>query len=182
MVRLHHENAPSGCQNRSQRKDCSTKLNLLYTQFVRRPADSTIRLLFTRLVDVIVTRDSVRKFSYGSRILSGGHSPNESENSITNDRHPAHPRRYSIRCTRRVACHLHSAGSAQPATTCPCRSFSCTRDGQFRPQTVALGVRTCGEPGSALTLATVLVSCYLARWRSGLGPESKRSLSASCQP
>jgi hypothetical protein len=56
----------------------------------------------------------------GSTILGGGNSLNESENSFTNRRHPAHPRRCSIRCTRRVACHIHPAGPAQPATTCPC--------------------------------------------------------------
>src|SRR5260370_22059021 len=58
----------------------------------------------------------------GEHNLDSGNSPNESENSITHDRHPAHPWGCSLRCTRRVACHLHSAGSAQPATTCPCRS------------------------------------------------------------
>src|SRR5215469_14172235 len=67
---------------------------------------------------------------------SGGKSPNESQNSITDDRHAAHPWRHSIRCTRRVACRLHSARSAQPATTGPCRSLGRTRDGKFGAPTI----------------------------------------------
>src|SRR5262249_25384118 len=35
------------------------------------------------------------------------------------------------------------------------------------------GEWTCGEPGLALTSATALVCCYLARWRSGLDSEPK---------
>jgi hypothetical protein len=45
-----------------------------------------------------------------------------------------------------------------------------------------VGARTCGELGLGLTLATVLVCCWLQGWRSGLGSESKCSQSASsCQ-
>src|SRR5215467_5288715 len=74
-----------------------------------------------------------------AQILSGGNSTYESEKSIPNDRRPAHPRRLNILCTGWVACHLHSAGFAQPTMACPCRSFRCTGDGQFGPQTVAWG-------------------------------------------
>jgi len=49
------------------------------------------------------------------------------------------------------------------------------------PSDSRVGARTCGEPGLALTSATVLVYCYLPRWRSGPGPESTRSPSVSCQ-
>src|SRR5260221_1997340 len=63
--------------------------------------------------------------------LDRGNSPNEFENCITCDRHPAHPRGHGVRCARRVACHLHAAGFAQPATACPGRPFGCTSDGQF---------------------------------------------------
>src|SRR5260370_18562691 len=75
----------------------------------------------------------------GEHNLDSGNSPNESENSITHDRHPAHPWGCSLRCTRRVACHLHSAGSSQPATTCPSRSCSRTRDGLFGAQALGCG-------------------------------------------
>jgi hypothetical protein len=71
--------------------------------------------------------------------LDRGNSPNEFENSIVYDRRPAHPRGCSLRCTRRVACRLHPAGSEPPATTCPSRSFSCTGDVQFGGQAVGWG-------------------------------------------
>ena len=90
-------------------------------------------------VDDITVKGQLAEVRSGEHNPDSGNSPNESENFITFDRHPAHPGGCSLRCTGRVACHLHSAGSAQPATTCSCRSFSCTRDGQFGSQAVGWG-------------------------------------------
>lgn len=54
-----------------------------------------------------------------------------------NGRISPHPRRRSVRGTRHIACHLHGARSAQPPTTCPCRSVCRASDGEFSPQIVA---------------------------------------------
>src|SRR6516165_8789865 len=47
---------------------------------------------------------------------------------------------------------------------------------QIRRSDYRVGARTCGGLGLALTLATVLVCCWLQRWRSGLGSESTENI------
>src|SRR5215469_700411 len=61
----------------------------------------------------------LRRFAKGKKI-SMRSFPNESEGSITHHGHTAYPRRRCIRCARRAACRLYSAGLARPATTRPC--------------------------------------------------------------
>ena len=102
----------------------------------------------------------------------GGASLNESEKPMTHDGRPAHLRGRVCLVTGSLHAVYTMLESAPSTKTRPVDPFSCTGDGNSALR-LSRGGPTCAGPGLASTSATVLVSCYLARLRSGPGPESK---------